>query len=493
MRTLRASALRLGGCRTGPLPGARGSARVRAAALALPLLAAACAVGPAYVPPEADVPAQWPVALGPVLQEGRADLTGWWQRLGDTTLTGLVERALERNLDLRLAVSRIDESRALRGLARGDFLPSLTPNGSYQRTVVDQQITEVVVPGGGRQFDVYSLGLDGSWEVDLFGRIRRSVEAADAELEASVDDYRGVFVALVADVASAYVDVRTLQERIRLARLNVGRQAESLELTQLRNRAGLAPDLDVRQAELNLATTESFIPQLEIALANAIHRLGVLLGRTPGSLYEELAAPGPIPAPPDAVLVGFPADLVRRRPDVRAAERRIAAETARVGVATADLYPRFTLIGTFGFQSTSTQSLLTGGTFAMNAGPAFEWNVFDGGRIRARIQAQEARSDQAALAWESAVLRALEETDNALVAFERESVRRETLERSVTAADESADLVRGLYLAGLTNFLNVLDTETRLFEQQDQLAESQGLVVQNLIALFRALGGGWAS
>jgi NodT family efflux transporter outer membrane factor (OMF) lipoprotein len=340
--------------------------------------------------------------------------------------------------------------------------------------------------------EVVRFGVDASWEIDVFGRIRRAVEASNAELAAAVEDYHDTRVILLAEVAATYVDLRTAQLRLAYARENAEIQRGSLRLTTDRNRAGLVPDLDVRQAELGLAGTEAAIPSLEQQEREAIHRLSVLQGRPPGDLAAELLAVRPIPQPPERVLVGAPADLLRRRPDIRAAERRVAAQTARIGVATADLYPRFSLLGSFSFDALDAAKLFTGDAAAFSVGPAVRWNLFDGGRVRALIAAEEVRAQQSVTRYESTVLRALEETENAIVAFEREQERRDLLRRAVTAAAEALDLVRTLYRIGLTDFQNVLDTQRSLTVQQDELAVSEGLVTLNLIRIYRALGGGWS-
>jgi NodT family efflux transporter outer membrane factor (OMF) lipoprotein len=438
------------------------------------------------------MPDAWHQELTQGLAESEANLQTWWTVFGDRLLESLIDRAAAGNLDLQQSVARIEEARARRGIARGEWFPVVDQTDSYQRSRLSEEITDVVPPPQSRTDNFYSVGLESSWEIDVFGRIRRSVEAATADLAASVEDYRDVLVSLYAEVAGNYVDARTFQARIAHARSNVKTQRGTLRLTRDRNRAGLVPDLDVRQAELNLAITEAFIPALESQLVQTINRLGVLLGEFPSALHAELDPAGDIPAPPAETVIGLPADLLRQRPDIRRAERQLAAQTARVGVATADLYPRFLLFGIFTVDSLSTGDLLTGDARAYSFGPSVRWNIFDGGRIRSNIDVQDARTVQALLAYENTVLRAVEEVENAMVGFARESERRVYLERSVVAAQKSVALVQTLYRTGLTDFQNVLDMEQRLFTQQDQLAESEGLVTQNLIAAYRALGGGWA-
>jgi NodT family efflux transporter outer membrane factor (OMF) lipoprotein len=454
-------------------------------------LALGCAVGPDYEAPEPELPDAWHLELTRGLESGDADLRTWWTALDDPVLNGLIGRAGQGNLNLRVSLARVMEARAARGVARGEWFPSADASGSYLERQATDDLAALVSPDGGRNFETYDLGVDASWEIDVFGRIRRSTESAQADLMASVEDYRDVLVVLYADVASNYVELRALQERLHYAVSNAEAQRETMQLTIDRNRAGLAADLDVRQAELNLATTESFIPSLKRAIGQTIHLLGVLLGEAPAALYAELQEPTPIPALPERITVGLPANLLRQRPDVRSAERQLAAQTARVGVATADLYPRFSLVGTFALSAVNAAEFFTKGSTTYGVGPTMQWNLFNGGRIRNLIRAEDARTEQALARYEQVVLVALQDVEDAILSYEQEEERRAALERSVIAAQESVDLVKTLYRTGLTNFQNVLDMERSLTQQQDQLAESEGLVVQSLIRLYRALGGGW--
>jgi NodT family efflux transporter outer membrane factor (OMF) lipoprotein len=296
---------------------------------------------------------------------------------------------------------------------------------------------------------------------------------------------------LLAEVALNFVELRTLQARLEYARSNVRLQENSLELARNRFATGLSPRLDITQAESNLATTESEIPLLEIGIAQTINRLGVLLGRPPSTLYDELTPPGRIPMPPQEVAVGLPADLLRQRPDVRRAERLLAAFTARIGVAAADLYPRFSLSGTFALQGTQLKNLGNINAADWSFGPAMRWNIFDGLRNIQRVHAAEEVANQAFMRYKQTVLTALEEVESAMVAYKQEQIRRDALGRAVVASEEAVKLVRDLYENGLTDFQNVLDTERSLFRQQDQLAASEGTVARNLIAIYKALGGGW--
>jgi NodT family efflux transporter outer membrane factor (OMF) lipoprotein len=462
-----------------------------AALVAAVALGAGCAVGPNYFAPEPRMPDAWHQDLTRGLAEGEANLQTWWLLLDDPALNSLIDRAARNNLDLQLAAARVAEARARRGVARGQWFPSLNAAFDYAYNQFSEELVPGL-PGAGDAGDFWNTGVDSSWEIDLFGRIRRSVESANANLEASTGDYRGVLVILLASVGQTYVEVRTSQERIRYANGNISTQRDSLELTRARFKAGLVGELDVQQALQNLSATEAFLPQLEIALAATIHRLGVLLGEHPNALYVELTPPTPIPEPPAEILVGVPTDVLRQRPDIRAAERRLAAQTARIGSATSDLYPRLALLGTFAFSALDAAKLFTGDAAAFSVGPAVRWNLFDGGRVRANIRAEDAITEQALVEYEQTVLTALEDVENSMVAYARESDRRDALQRSADAAEVAVGLVKTLYRTGLTNFQNVLDTERSLFTQQDELARSQGDVTLNLIRIYRSLGGGWA-
>ena len=463
----------------------------RLAALCLTGLLAigGCAVGPDYQEPAIDMPDAWHQELVRGLSAGETSLDTWWTVLGDPLLVGLIERADQGNLELRQAFERIAEAQARRGIAVGEWFPSVDADALYDRSKLSE---EIGLPVSGDPRDLYSTGLATTWEVDLFGRLRRSVESADAELAASVEDYRDLLVVLYAEVATNYIDVRTLQQRILSAERNVASQKDTLELVRIRNRVGLVGELDLRQAELNVSRTASFIPSLREALAASVNRTAVLLGEYPNQLHAELREPAPIPLPEAEVAVGLPVELLRQRPDLRAAERQLAAQSARIGVATADLYPRLALLGSFSFDAISTASWFTSGAQAWNFGPQLRWNLFDGGRIRSNVRAQEALTRQALAGYEQTVLLAVEEVENSLSGYAEERARLEELRRGVRAAEQTVELVQVLYKTGLVDFLNVLDAERSLFEAQDQLLESEGRVAKNLVRVYRALGGGWS-
>jgi len=464
--------------------------RVALGAIVLAAAVQACTVGPDYERPVVDMPDVWQDRAVEGVEKREATLQTWWDTLDDPVLIDLIARAEQANLDLRQAVGRIREARAQRRVVTGERYPDVNAGAEVNRT--DPSDNLLPIPGGIDANTFYSAGFDATWEIDVFGRIRRSVESATASYEASVEDYRDVLVTLFAEVARNYIDARALQKRIDFAEANVETQQETLQLTQDRFAAGLVSALDVAQAESNLASSDAAIPRLETQLTAALNRLAVLLGEAPGELDYELEAKRQIPVLPDEVAVGLPADLLRQRPDVRRAERDLAAQTARIGVATADLYPRFSLTGFLGLQSTSGGEFFSANSVGWSLGLPMFANIFDGGRVRGRIDIEKARTEQLLAFYEQSVLLALEDVETSVAAYANERERRKRLQRAVDATERSVDLVQTQYKAGLTDFQNVLDSERSLFNRQDELAESEGDVVKNLIALYKALGGGWA-
>ena len=460
----------------------------------LVLLAAGCAaVGPDHQEPRADLPAAFDQARGARIAAGPAEVVGWWRAFEDPLLDALVERATRENLSLQEALSRVREARALRGIEESARYPTLDAELAWlRRGESDNTPFGAFVPDS----DLYTARFDASWEVDLFGRVRRSVEAADADLGASVEDARDVLVTLVADTAAAYVELRSFQQRLAIASTNVELQQQTLDLVRTRFDAGLVGERDVAQAGANLETTRARVPELEFGALRAEHRLAVLLGITPGALPPELAAlreAAPVPRAPAAVAVGVPADLVRRRPDVRRAERELAAETARVGVLEADLYPRLAIAGSLGLAAEEAGDLFESESGFFGIGPILRWNVFDAGLRRQRVEAQDELAQQAFLRWRASVLRAIEETENALAAFVRQESRRTSLAAAAGETRRAVELARAQYEDGLTDFQAVLDSQRELAALEDDLAQSDASVATNLVAIYKALGGGWQS
>ncbi len=469
----------------------------RALLAATGLLCASCMVGPDYKSPVPVAPSGWPQALeGGVVEDAAAAAATtdvgqtWWKTLGDPLLDDLIARAIAGNTDVGHAIAQVRVARAARSGASAALFPDLDATVDYQRR---QSPGTTVSPTSSREFNDYSVGFDSAWEIDLFGGLRRSNEKAAAELEAAGADLREVLISVLAEVARNYVEVRSLQARLTIATDNVRSQRDTADLVRWRFQAGLANALDVDQAEYNLAETRSRVPALETELAAARNRIAVLTGASAGSLDAELATAGPIPSPPANVTVGLPADLLRRRPDVAAAERRLAAATAAVGVATADLYPSLSLSGSFTIAATDVAALDSAAARGFSVGPTLRWNLFDAGRLRSVVAERSAQADAALADWQAAVLAAYEETANALVAYAREQERRDRLAEARAAARKAQELARAQYQNGLVDFQRVLEAERAVFGFEESLAVSEAEVVTDLVALYKALGGGWKS
>lgn len=455
-------------------------------AASLLFLAACRSVGPDYVGVRTRVPDTWTRNVLRDLGPG-SELTGWWRGFNDPALNELIERTRVSNPGLRGALARITEARAQRGIAVSQGLPQANAQATYSRNRSSESLG---APVGDNPRDFYSTGFDAGWEIDLFGGIRRSVQAADANLEAREEDYRDALVTLFAEVALAYVDYRTLEERIAVAQRNISAQRESVELTQGRLDAGLVPRIDVTQATTNLALSEATVPQLRSQLAAAKNRLASLSGGYPSSVESLLARSRGIPVPKAGFSSGLPADLLRARPDIRSAERDLAAQTARIGIAEAELYPRLTLVGDFQLQSLSSGDLFDSASRAYSFGPSFRWQIFSAGRIRNSIAAEESRAMQALAAYETTVLGAVEEVETSMAAIVNERDRLGDLGRAVASSRETVKLVKDNYEGGLVNFQSVLDSERTRLEAEDQEAFSRGQLAQNYIRLYKALGGG---
>jgi outer membrane protein, multidrug efflux system len=454
-----------------------------------------CAVGPNFQPPKTTPPAQWsaPQAGGETNLEPSLD--SWWKSFNDPQLDSLVERAVRTNQDLRIAEARVREARAFYRIASSQLWPTVDAGGSYARENQSKNqpiLGSLPMPSGiPYENNVYQAGFDASWEIDVFGGNRRAIEAGKAEVAAAEFGRRNVLVTLLGEVARNYVELRGCQRRLEIATNNLKTQQEALALAQDRFKNGLTSDLDVQQAATILANTRAAIPMLETGIQDYIHRLGVLLGQPPEALLAELSAPAPIPSAPPIVPAGLPSDLLRRRPDIQQAERQLAASTARIGVATADLFPKFSLTGVAGYESTSASDWFSGGSKFWSIGPTVQWRIFDAGRIRANIRVQDARQEQALAAYEKTVLLSFEDVENSLVAYAKEQIRRRSLEDAVASSQDSLHLANQLYGNGLASFINVLDAERSLYQAQDALVQSDKAVTQNLISLYKALGGGW--
>ncbi len=455
------------------------------------LILAGCAtVGPDYVRPKTDLSGNWHTPLKDGLtakEENPAVLAEWWTTLNDPELSSLIKRAVAGNRDMKKAEARVREARANRGITRAGLFPTVDASGSATRSRSSEET------GAGKTSNFYVAGLDAGWELDLFGGVRRSVEAADADLQASQEDLHDVLVSLLAEVALNYVDVRTYQARLSVAEINLATQSETFDLTSWRQQAGLSDDLAVQQARYNLESTRSQIPTLRTGLEEAKNNLAVLLGEQPGKIHGELEERKPTPAVSPSVAVGVPADVLRQRPDVRRAERQLAAQTARIGVAKAELYPKLTLSGSIGLEALSSSKLFSSGSKTGSGGIGVTWRIFDAGAIRQNIEVQNALQEQYLMAYETAVLNSLKEVENALTAYAEEEQRRQALQAAVQAARKAAEQAGYKYQTGLADFDSVLEAQRSLLNFQDELAQSDGTVISNLIRLYKALGGGWTS
>jgi NodT family efflux transporter outer membrane factor (OMF) lipoprotein len=429
------------------------------------------------------VPAAWSSSL--TYPADVDSLSRWWETFDDDQLTGLVLRAVEGNLDVRTAISRVREARATMRSTSTQLRPSADASGLARASGTGSEA------GIGGVTQSYSLGIDASWELDVFGGIRSTVDAARATADAREADLQDVLISLTAEVALDYIDTRSLQRRLEIARSNVDLQQQTLELTQFRAQAGLATDLDVQQALSNVESTRAQIASLESQVAQSIHAIAILIGRPPAELNTELSSPAPIPAAPLEAALGVPADALRRRPDVRSAERQFAAQAAQVNVARADLYPSFRLAGSIGLESLSIAKLLVPGAGFWSANPSASTRLFDRRQLRENLVVQSEREEQAARSYETTVLRALQEVEDGLTALAQEQVRRGHLASAANAAQQAADLSLQLYNTGLRDFRDVLDAQRSLLTLQDSLTSSAATVSSDLVRLFKALGGGW--
>ena len=454
------------------------------------VLLSGCAVGPNYRQPETKVDAAFGNAGQPNVATNQTALT-WWQGFNDARLNALVTQAFASNQDLRIAAARVREARALRSEAILNLAPIVHANASYNRSVASVDSEPFALSRDQRTLGLYNTGFDATWEVDIFGRVRRSVEAATAEVALAEANRRDVLVTLAAELARNYFDLRGTQQQLKVFRRNADTQRETVELTLSKFRAGRTTELDVARARTQLDSTLAVIPPLEALLKRDIHRLGVLTGQQPTALESELAPPAPLPAMSVLVNIGNPADLLRRRPDINAAERALAAATAGIGVETADLFPRLTFNGKIGLESSQIAGLARDGGDTYSFGPHLTWAALDLGRVRARITASRARADAELASYEKAVLTALEETENSLVEFGRERERRDHLNAASRNAREAFDLARQRYDGGVTDFLVVLDAERTLLDIEAQLAQSETRTATALVAIYKAMGGGW--
>ena len=448
-----------------------------------------CAVGPNYHRPETPVDSQFANAGEPGLAAGDA-VENYWLGFSDAMLTSLVEDALRQNKDLAVAEANLRAARAARRLAGFDQFPTVTFAGGYSRNLDSQE----QLPGidmHDREFDAAQAGFDGLWELDLFGRVRRNVEAARADVGVSAATLQDARVSVIAEVARDYFILRGLQDQLALTERNADNQFNTLKLTRNRLEAGRGNQLDTARAEAQWQTTLASIPSLQASIATTSYRLSVLTGRQPMALSAGLTAQAPQPALPPLNTIGTPEQLLRRRPDVRAAERSLAGATARVGVAVGDLFPKVTLTGEVGYFAPTFGEFGTSEARFFSFGPSISWAAFDLGRVRARIGSAKALTDAALAAYEGAVLGALEDTEGALISYGRSQTRRDALQVAAAASDRAADLAQRRFEGGLIDFLEVLDAERTALSAELLLSQSRTDAATSLIAVYKALGAGW--
>ena len=459
-------------------------------ALGFGIFFSGCAVGPNYKPPHTSVAASFANAPTNVASTDEATLATWWKGFNDARLDGLVDRAIAHNHDLRLATANLKEARALRRLTTFDLAPTVQGNAGYQNGLLSKSAAPPGASRGAREFELYDASFDATWELDFFGRVRRSVQAANAQFAATEATRLDVLVSVTAEVARNYLELRGLQNQLAVARKNADVQAETLKITQSRLEGGRGTEFDVSRSRSLLNLTLSTIPPLEAAIQKTIYRIAVLTGQQPTALTTDLFAPVPLPSVIPPLALSNPEFLLRRRPDIRAAERSLAAASARIGIATADLFPRVTFIGSVGLQAETLAGLGKNGADTWNFGPRITWAALDLGRVQARIKAADARTEASLAFYERTVLGALEETEDALVDYGHEQTRQHFLEASAQASKQAADLAHQRYESGAADFLSVLDAERTLLEAQDRLAASQTRTATAFVAVYKALGGG---
>jgi NodT family efflux transporter outer membrane factor (OMF) lipoprotein len=441
---------------------------------------AGCMVGPDYHSPQTTAPAKWTGQTGPQNVSPDTLLLQWWTQFNDPNLTSLIERAMKSNLDLRQAEERIRQARANLGVVDAAFWPTANVSASRTRSRASTGI----------HTNLFQTGLDAAWELDIFGGTRRNIEAAEADLKASIEDRRDVLVTLVSELAVNYVQLRGFQQEIIIAQNNLNAQQQSAYVVRKRYEGGFVSALDVANADAQVATTLSQIPVLEISTQQTIYNISVLLGQEPASLLDELSPSSSIPSTPPEVPTGLPSEMLRRRPDIRRAEAQIHAATARIGVATADLFPKFNLTGSTTFSATNNKSLKWD-TRTWTFGPSASWEIFNAGRVSYNIEAQKAINQQAMLTYQKTVLTAIQDVENALVAYAKEQEHHKALIDAANANRKAVELSTKLYVEGQTEFLSVLDAQRSLFSSEDALIQSTRNLSTDLIALYKALGGGW--
>ncbi len=445
----------------------------------------ACSVGPEYEPQRIKVPKDWGIISEKGIREKKEfEIGRWWEKLKDPVLSKLIDSAIKGNLDLKVALSRLREARALRLIEKSKLFPWIDSSAAYTRKRH---------PETGKTSELYSIDIDASWEADIFGGIRRSIEEAEARLFAEMENVKDVLVSLVSEVAINYVELRTYQARLKALKANIKAQEGIYKLNLSRFKAGLIDELAVAQSRYILESTRAKVPYLEEQIEKVKNRIAVLLGKMPAELEKELFTPRPIPRPPVEIVIGIPAYVLRNRPDVRRAEMEFAAATYAVGKAKADLYPKVDLSGSIGLEAIEKGDLFRWARRTWSLGIRITWKIFHANQLRLTVNVYSERQKQAFFKFKNTVLKAIEEVRSAIIAYVQEKKREKALEKALASAKRTYKLALDRYKAGLIDFTDVLDAEKAVQTLEDQLAESRGKVVLNLIRLYKAIGGGWQS
>jgi len=456
------------------------------------LLLSGCLVGPDHVDPGAPFACDWIQPLPPGISQSPNDSVAWWTKFNDPVLTSLMIRATQQNLTLGQAAERIAEARAVRGVVLGGLFPDIDGTTSYSRNQISNSGNRF---GGGvfktPPFDFWSAGFDSTWEIDVFGSVRRNLQAANSDIDVAIEDHNDLLVTMQGDIGANYIQIRTLQRRIEFVNRNIELQRSSLKITEDRLAAGTISQLDVEQAKSNLYRTESSLPVLEQEMEIAMHRISVLMGEPPTDMTNLIAADQPFPDLPSDISIGLPIDLIRQRPDIRSAERQLSAQSARIGVAVAELYPRFTLNGTFTVDSTKINRWFTTDSIAYTVGPAARWRLLDFGRVRSDIAVQRARWRGLVFQYQQQVVEAASEVEDALSRY-RHSIRQAQFSRQAAlAARAAAQISEEQYKGGIIPFQTLLDSQRFQAELDDQTANAEGQIYLAVVELYKALGGGW--
>lgn len=444
----------------------------------------ACAtVGPDYKSPQIEMPEKWHADLSEKLNPvtDKSSLANWWKYFNDPVLSDLINRAVTNNLSVKEAVTRLTESRIRRGIAKADKYPSVTSSASVKKS-----------RSSGTNNESYQMGVDASWEIDLFGGIKRSIEASDADIESANESLNDVIISLTAEVALNYVNLRLYQSQLDVTLSNLKTQEENHDIVKWRYEAGLVTELDIKKSESTLEQTKSQLPGLQSKIDQAQNKIAVLLGLRPGTLKDELNQVKPVPVLIDDIKTGIPADLLKQRPDLRKAERDLAAQTARIGVAVSDLYPKITISGSINVSSSSTSDLLSSDSLSSSIGPSLSWPVFRAGAIKRNIEVQSTMAERLLVQYEALVLSAVEEVENALSSCLYEQLKRESLKKASNAAGRSLELSSMQYSSGLVDFQVLLEAQRTLLSLQDQVTQNEAQITINYINLYKALGGGWS-